>query len=48
MGKLIKHSHMPWESYGRMSDDELKAIYNYLRSLKPVTNTEAIHKQQAK
>lgn len=37
MGKLIKHSHMPWESYGRMTDTELKAIYKYLKSLPPVT-----------
>jgi hypothetical protein len=36
MGKLIPHSHMPWESYGRMTDDELKAIYNYLQSIEPV------------
>ena len=35
-GKLIAHSHMPWESYGRMTDDELKAIYNYLQSIEPV------------
>jgi mono/diheme cytochrome c family protein len=40
MGKLIPYSHMPWESYGRMTDNELKAIYNYLRSVKPV-NTNA-------
>lgn len=40
MGRLIKHSHMPWESYGRMTDVELKAIYNYLRSLKPVNTSE--------
>jgi mono/diheme cytochrome c family protein len=33
MGRTIKHSHMPWESYGRMSDTELKAIYNYLRTV---------------
>jgi mono/diheme cytochrome c family protein len=37
-GKLIPHSHMPWEAYGRMSDLELKAIYKYLRSIKPVQN----------
>jgi mono/diheme cytochrome c family protein len=36
MGKLIEHSHMPWESYRRMSDIELKAIYNYLQTVKPV------------
>ncbi len=35
MGKLNPKSHMPWNSFKRMSDDELKAIYNYLQSLKP-------------
>ncbi|HWI93997.1 MAG TPA: cytochrome c [Flavisolibacter sp.] len=40
MGKLIPYSHMPWESFARMSDDELKAIYNYLRTLKPVDTYE--------
>ena len=35
MGKLIKHSHMPWNSYKNMTDDELIAIYNFLRSVKP-------------
>ncbi len=36
MGKLIAHSHMPWNAYSRMTDDELKAIYNYLQTVKPV------------
>jgi mono/diheme cytochrome c family protein len=36
LGKLIPYSHMPWQSYGRMTDLELKAIYNYLRTLPPV------------
>lgn len=40
-GRLIKHSHMPWESFGRMTDDELKAIYNYLKSLPPVNTSQA-------
>jgi hypothetical protein len=31
---------MPWESFGRMTDDELKAIYNYLRSIEPVDTYE--------
>lgn len=35
MGALVKHSHMPWNSYKRMSDADLTAIYNYLKSLKP-------------
>jgi hypothetical protein len=29
---------MPWAAFSRMSDDELKAIYRYLRSLPPVHN----------
>lgn len=44
MGKAIPYSHMPWDAYSRMSDDELKAIYNYLKSLKPV-NTTAVAKK---
>lgn len=35
MGKLISYSHMPWNSFKHMTDDELKAIYNYLKSVKP-------------
>ncbi|HVF96382.1 MAG TPA: cytochrome c [Flavisolibacter sp.] len=35
-GRLIKYSHMPWESYSRMTDVELKAIYNFLMSVPPV------------
>ena len=35
MGKLIPYSHMPWNSFKRMSDNDLKAIYNFLQSLKP-------------
>ncbi len=27
---------MPWLSFSRMSEDELKAIYGYLRKVKPV------------
>ena len=33
MGKLIKHSHMPWNSYKKMTDQELIAIYNFLQSV---------------
>ncbi|MBO9200361.1 MULTISPECIES: c-type cytochrome [Niastella] len=33
MGKLIPYSHMPWNSFKRMSDGDLKAIFNYLKSL---------------
>lgn len=34
-GKLVEESHMPWELFGRMSDDDLRAIYRYLMSLEP-------------
>ena len=40
MGKIIPYSHMPWESFGRMNDTELKAIYNYLQTIKPVKTEE--------
>lgn len=29
---------MPWESISKMSDDDLKAIFAYLRSIKPIRN----------
>lgn len=34
-GKLIPYSPMPWNNYKHMSDDELKAIYKYLKTVKP-------------
>ncbi|HYH13936.1 MAG TPA: cytochrome c [Flavisolibacter sp.] len=42
-GRIIAHSHMPWESYKRMSDTELKAIYRYLKSLPPTPSEVAKH-----
>jgi mono/diheme cytochrome c family protein len=32
------HSFMPWEQMRRMSDDDLRAIYRYLRFLRPSRN----------
>ena len=29
---------MPWQSLGQMNDDDLKAIFAYLKTLKPITN----------
>jgi mono/diheme cytochrome c family protein len=37
-GALVPETHMPWGPFSRMSDDELKAIYNYLQTVKPVRN----------
>lgn len=36
--RAIKTSDMPWDQFRKMSDDDLKAIYKYLKTLKPVTN----------
>lgn len=37
-GRIIPTSEMPWEQFQHMTDNDLKAIYNYLRSVKPVKN----------
>jgi mono/diheme cytochrome c family protein len=37
-GPAFKSSPMPWDAFGKMSDDDLKAIFMYLRSLDPVDN----------
>lgn len=29
---------MPWENFGKLSDDDLKAIFAYLRSIPPIKN----------
>ena len=36
MGRLRPGSPMPWPSYKRMSDNDLTAVYNYLKTVKPV------------
>lgn len=35
-GKVIKHSPMAWGPFSRMSDMEIKAIYKFLQTVKPV------------
>jgi hypothetical protein len=37
-GPVIPETIMPWGGYARMSDEDLRAIYLYLRSLPPVVN----------
>ena len=44
MGKLYPNSPMPWNSFKRMTDDELKAIYTFLRSTKPVKTEKIVNK----
>ena len=35
MGPQVEGSPMPWGAFARMSDDDLRALYRYLRSLPP-------------
>ncbi|RYY20465.1 MAG: c-type cytochrome [Chitinophagaceae bacterium] len=37
-GRVIKTSHMPWEPFSKMKEDDLKAIYKYLQTLQPIDN----------
>jgi mono/diheme cytochrome c family protein len=44
-GKKISQSPMPWNSFKRMSDGDLIAIYKYLKTLKPMkTGQEKLQK----
>jgi mono/diheme cytochrome c family protein len=35
-GPALEGSHMPWNAYARMSDDDLRSIFLFLNSLDPV------------
>jgi mono/diheme cytochrome c family protein len=35
-GRLLPNSPMPWQSYARMDEDDLRAIYRYLKTVPPV------------
>jgi mono/diheme cytochrome c family protein len=37
-GAVTPGSHMPWKPFQRMTEDDLRAIYRYLRTLEPVEN----------
>ena len=37
-GRIFKGTPMPWGSFSRMEDGDLKAIYHYLLSVRPVKN----------
>jgi mono/diheme cytochrome c family protein len=37
-GRLIPGSPMPWQGLSRMPEDDLRAIYRYLKSVPPVKN----------
>ena len=37
-GRVIPGSPMPWQAFRRMTDDDIRAIYRFLRTLPPVEN----------
>lgn len=37
-GRIYEHSPMPWGSFSRMDEVDLRALYRYLMSLDPVSN----------
>jgi mono/diheme cytochrome c family protein len=46
LGGLVEGSPMPWGAYGRMTDDDLRSVYRYLRSLPPVVHDTGPRVQQ--
>jgi len=37
-GRIHRGSHMPWGAFSRMDEDDMRAVYRYLRSIEPVEN----------
>jgi hypothetical protein len=48
VGKGVEGSHMPWGPFSTMSDLELKSIYKFLQTVKPVDNTVAFGRVKEK
>jgi mono/diheme cytochrome c family protein len=47
-GRVYKGSPMPWDAFKAMSEDDLRALYRYLRSLPAVKNDPGAPVQPAK
>ena len=37
-GETIKGTLMPWGAYARMTDEDMRSVFRYLRSLEPVAH----------
>jgi mono/diheme cytochrome c family protein len=35
-GRVVKGSSMPWEAFARMTENDLRSLYRYLRTVPPV------------
>jgi mono/diheme cytochrome c family protein len=38
LGRVIPRSPMPWQAFARIAEDDLRAMYRYLKSVPPVKN----------
>jgi mono/diheme cytochrome c family protein len=38
LGRVIPRSPMPWQAFARLAEDDLRAMYQYLKSVPPVKN----------
>jgi hypothetical protein len=47
-GRLLEDSPMPWGALRNMSEDDLRSIYRYLRTVKAVRNETGESKQLKK
>lgn len=47
-GKTLNNEYMPWVTLGLMTDVELEALYNYLKSLPPLDDAEVLAKWKTK
>lgn len=36
-GRLIQGSKMPWDNFARMTEDDMRSVYRYLKTLPPTT-----------
>lgn len=46
-GRRYHDSHMPWENFNNMTDDDLRAIYRYLQTVPPVHNVTGPARRRA-
>jgi hypothetical protein len=46
-GRAGLGSPMPWEAFARMTDDDLGAIYRYLKTLPPAETTPPVARVRA-
>jgi hypothetical protein len=45
-GIVFQGTKMPWENFSRMTEDDMRSIYRYLRSLPPVRKvTDPSHRK---